>query len=202
MRLVDAVFQRVEVVAIANVRAGVDLAFLFELGIALERRRVTLAEIGEDQSKILLRRAAADFNFLGKALAFRRLLDALSRAVVFPAMIKTANAILLDPADGKLRATVRAAEIDDVSRPALAAVKRKVLAHNANRHSVTGFQFARNINRLPEHSQIAPGQRARSGANEINAASVSSFHRHGRDPHAVRFALQRTVQMRETPAKA
>ena len=91
----------------------------------METAALAFAEEGEDQTEIFLRRPAANFYFLGKAVVFGRLLDALAGAVVFPAMVETADAIVLDPADRQLRAPMGAAEIDNVRRAARAAIKRK-----------------------------------------------------------------------------
>src|SRR5258706_229443 len=168
MSLVDAVFQSAEIIAVANVSADVDFAFLFQFRIARKRRCFTAAEVGEDQAEKFAGRTTANFDFLGEALGLRWLLDALSRAVILPAMVKTTETILLDPAHRQLGAAMGATKIDDISGAALAAIKREVLAHDANRHGTARFQFCRNIHRLPKYPQITPGQSSRPGVNEIN----------------------------------
>ena len=105
--------------------------------------------------------------FLSETFMLRGLLDALTGAVVFPAMVKTADAIVLDPADRKLRAAMGAAKIDDIGRATGAAVERETFAHDLDRHGIAGFQFVGNIHGLPEHSQIPPRQCSRSGVNEV-----------------------------------
>ena len=52
----------------------------------------------------------------------------------------------------RLRAAVRATEINHVGSPARAAIKCEILAYATNRHCATGFQFFGNINGLPKHS--------------------------------------------------
>ena len=157
MRLVDAILQRVEIIAVANIRAGVDLALFFQFRIAWQRRHDSFAEVGEDQAQILQRGAATNGYFLRETFVFRRLLDALAGAVVFPAVVETADAIVLDPADRQLRAAMGTTKINDIGRTACAAIKREAFAQDAYRHRVAGFQFVGNINRLPEHSQIPSG---------------------------------------------
>jgi len=125
--------------------------------IAWQWRRRSRAEVGEDQAQILLRGAATNGYFLRETFVFRRLLDALAGAVVFPAVIETADAIVLDPTRGQLRAAMGTSKIDDVSPSARTTIKREAFAHDMDRHGVAGSQLLRNVDRVPEHSQISSG---------------------------------------------
>src|SRR5262249_5387419 len=115
-------------------------------GIARQRRRperssiaaFTIAQVGENQAEILLRRVAADLHFAGEAGVLGGLLDALAGAVVLPAVVEAADAVALHPAGAELRAAMGAAERHQVRLAGLAAIEREVLAHHAD-----GFRVAR-----------------------------------------------------------
>src|SRR5262245_30450449 len=128
--LVDAIFKRAEIIAVPDVRAHIHHSFRVQLWIARERRGHTFTQIREDKPQILLRGVAPDFYFGIKTFVLRRLFNALSRAVIFPAVIETTNTIPFNPTDGKLRAAMSTAKADDIGRPARAAVKRKLFAHD------------------------------------------------------------------------
>jgi hypothetical protein len=83
-----------------------------------------------------------DADILSERFLLRRLLDALAGRIVLPAVETAANAIVLYPADGKLRVPVRAAEADQVRRAGFAAVKCKVLAQNSYRLAQPGLRFS------------------------------------------------------------
>src|SRR6185503_3221322 len=137
----------------------------FEAWIARQRRRLALAEIGEDQADVFFHRITRNADFVRERLSFRRLLDALSRAVIFPAMIKTTYAFALDPAHRKLRSPVRAARANEVRRGAIAAIDREIFSKDSNRQRPANRKLMGAADRLPEHSQIASGQCSRTGVN-------------------------------------
>src|SRR6185312_15201996 len=115
---------------IARHRVEVDDAHavrLLELGKARKRRRLALAEIGEDEAEIFLDRIGRDADLGGEGRALGRLLHALPGAVVQPAVIEAAQAIALDRAERQRRLAVRAAVGEEMRRAALAAIEGEEL---------------------------------------------------------------------------
>src|SRR5438094_356926 len=93
-RVVDVV----EVVAGPELwRADGQVGRCLEFGEPLHGRRLTFAQVGEHQAQVLLRRVAPNPYARGEGGVLARLLDTLPRAVVHPAVIDTAEAIILDP---------------------------------------------------------------------------------------------------------
>ena len=89
-------------------------------------RRLSFSDIGEDQADIFFHRIARNADFFRERLIFGRLFDTLPRAIVFPAMIETADTFAFDRTDRKLRATVRATRPHQVRNAAVAAIDREV----------------------------------------------------------------------------
>src|SRR5579863_7108279 len=127
MHGVALVFHIVEIVAVAAVALGFEHALVLEIAIARERRRLAFAEIGEDQTEIFARRVRADTDRIREPLALRRRLDAASVGAVFPAVIKAAQRIALDPAGREQRAAMRAVRRQDLRRAAFAAIEGEIL---------------------------------------------------------------------------
>src|SRR5262245_8461240 len=90
------VFQIVDVVARPDISFRPECVFL-EIRVTRQWRRFALAEINENQFEVFLGRTTADANFFGEGFLFRRLLDALSGAVIFPTVKAAANTIVLNP---------------------------------------------------------------------------------------------------------
>src|SRR5215467_1904065 len=88
--------------------------FFLEMGIARQRRRFALAQIGEDEPKILFSRITANANLFGEGFLLRGLLQALACAVVKPAMIHAADTVSFDPACRQLRSPMRTAKCHHV----------------------------------------------------------------------------------------
>ena len=70
----------------------------FESWIARQWRRRAFAEISEDKTDVFLHGITCDAHLGCETLNFGRLLNALPRSIVLPAVIKTANAVVFDPA--------------------------------------------------------------------------------------------------------
>ncbi len=140
---------------------------IFKARKAIERRRLACAEISEDQADGLAHGITRNANILGERLRFSGLFDTLPRAVVFPAVVKTANGVFFDPAHRQLCAAVRAAISHQVRRAALAAVQGKVFAHDPDRHGPPRENLMGTINRLPESAQERARQRPRPGGDKI-----------------------------------
>src|SRR5687768_6884876 len=102
-----------------------------------QRRRLAFPEICEDQPNVLPHRISGDADFVRKRSSLRGLFDALAAAVVFPAVIKAADALSFDPSDGELRAPMRAARADQMRIAALTAIEREILAQDADRQRAT-----------------------------------------------------------------
>src|SRR4249920_2443408 len=102
----------------------------------------------------------------------RRLLNALPRAVIFPAVIETTNTVPFNPTEGKLCAAMGAAKADDVGCAARAAIESKLFAHDSNRRRLSRFESFRHIDRLPKPSHVLPGQSGGAGMDEIRVVNV------------------------------
>ena len=152
-------------------------AFFLEMRVARKRRRFTLAEISEDEPEVVASRVTAYANFFGEGFIFGGLLQTLPRTVVKPAVIHAADAVLLDPASGQLRAPMGAAKSDDVRASTAAAIEGKILAHDANRLCLSGGKIFGAIDRLPEHAHVSSRQRSGCGANQVREAQLSAAFR-------------------------
>src|SRR5437879_2409026 len=127
--LVALVLDVVEVVAVAVVVPRLQYPLRLELGQRLERRRLALTQVGEDQPEILARGIARDVHLGREARVLGGHLDALAGAVILPAVVEAAETVPFHPARAELRPPMRAARRDHVGRAVLAAVEREVLAH-------------------------------------------------------------------------
>src|SRR5438128_7691295 len=83
-------------------------SFPFKLRKSRKRRRRSFAQIGKYQAQVFLRRVTPNADFGGEARILGRLLHTLSRAIVFPAVIKTADAVAFHPTHRELCSTMRA----------------------------------------------------------------------------------------------
>jgi hypothetical protein len=88
--------------------------------------------------------------FLANGFSSGRLFDALPGAVKAPAVIHAADRVAFDPAGRELRAAMRAAEIDEMRRAALAAVKREALAHDLDRLGLSRVEIFGAMDGMPE----------------------------------------------------
>src|SRR5262245_39250150 len=132
--LVHAVLEALQVVAGHVLRIpDLDEARRVPVWEMRERRRVALAEIGEDEIEIFARRIGLQRHLAGEPRFLGRLLDALAATVKFPAVIDAADRLVLDPAEMQRRTAMRAAIGDDLRRARLRTVDREVLAHDAQR---------------------------------------------------------------------
>ena len=181
------VFNVVEEVAGPDVSLDPQSCF-FEIRIARQRRRRTVAEVDEDQAEILFGRATANADFFGEGFFFRRLLDALAGGIKAPTVKAAADRVVLDPADGKLRLAVRAAKVDQMRFAAVAAVERELLAHDLDRLGPAGRYILSAVHRVPKFSQVAAGKRVRTGVVEVHEvnhewilrdSSEDEFHHEG-----------------------
>src|SRR5262245_25541607 len=107
-----------------------------------ERRRVVVAEIGEDEIEIFARRIGLQRHLAGEPRFLGRLLDALAATVKFPAVIDAADRLVLDPAEMQRRTAIRAAIGEDLWQARSRAVNREILAHNAQRLGAARRQVA------------------------------------------------------------
>src|SRR5262249_41950280 len=122
MHLVHRVLEALQPVARHELRLVLDEPLDLRRWIGREGGRRALAEIGEDEPQMSPRRIAADPHLAGEPRFLGRLLDALPAALEFPAVIDAADVVALDPAQMHLRAAMRAAVIDDLRMPGLAAI--------------------------------------------------------------------------------
>src|SRR5437660_3988641 len=172
VRLVNTVFQRIKVVAIPDVRANIEHSFLFQLRVVRKGGRLAFSQIGEDKTQIFLSRATPNFYFFSELGIFGRLLHALPGTVILPTVIEAADAVSLNPTDGKLRAAMRAPEVNDVRSRAFATIKCKLFSHDLNRYRMARLKLMRHVNRMPKHAQISPGQSAGASMDKIHLGDV------------------------------
>ena len=177
MHLVHRVLEALQPVARHELRLVLDEPLGLRRRVGREGRRRALAEIGKDETEMFPRRIAADPHLAGKARLLRRLLDALSTALEFPAVIDAADVVAFDPAQMHLRAAMRAAVIDDLRLPGLSPVEREILAHDADRFGMPFRQILAAHDRHPEASHKAAHRRSRSGARQIELRPRVAFDR-------------------------
>src|SRR6185369_3106059 len=106
-------------------------------------------------------------DLLAEGVHLSRLLDALARGIVLPAMVVAAQVIALYPGGRELCSSVGAAEGDDVRRALLPPIEGEVLSHDSDRLGSTGLDVPGSTDRLPEHAQVAAAQRAGPGMDEV-----------------------------------
>src|SRR5262249_5632409 len=147
---------------------GIDDAFAGRLGIRRPRRRLTLAEIGEDQAEVLARRVDRKPDLAAETLQLGRLLDALAAAVVLPAVVDAADVVVLDPAEMHHRAAVRAALGDHLRLAGVPAIERVVLAHDADRPGAPSRQVGAVVERDPELAHERAARRAGPGGGDVD----------------------------------
>jgi hypothetical protein len=85
------------------------------------------------------------------------LLDTLPGAVEFLTVIAATNAVVLNPTDGELQPAVGALKSDDVGGATLAAIERKILAHDFDWLGPTGLQVIGPVNRMPKQTHVTCG---------------------------------------------
>src|SRR6202035_5655211 len=154
---------------VARAHDGFDFkdACAFKLRKPWQFRLSAAAKVSKDKPEIFAGRIACDPHVFGEADGLGRLIDAFATAVVCPTVIEATDAVAFDPADRERGAPMRAARADDERRAALAAIQRKILVHDAQRHRAPGLKVIRPINRLPEHSHVAAGKCFGAGVDEI-----------------------------------
>src|SRR5687768_8605761 len=84
-------------------------SFSLQLGKSRQRRRRVVREIGEHQSQVFFSRITPDMDFGGKARILGGLFHALTRTVIFPAVIEATDAVAFYPPYRELRSPVGAA---------------------------------------------------------------------------------------------
>ena len=148
-------------------RRHFDHARLLEIGEAANRRRLTFAQVGEDEAEIVLRGIGAQANLRGKSRVLAWLLDALTGLVVLPAVIVTAQRIALNEAGREQRRAMRAVRLHHVHAPVLAAIYGDKFGHDLRRVRPPHVDVLRTAQGLPKAAQIPAGQRAGFGGVEI-----------------------------------
>src|SRR6185437_10243885 len=160
---VAVIVERVEIIRVAEIGIRLEHAFFLEPGIARQGRGRAFAEPGEDQAEIFLYGIAWNLDALFECRRLGGLLDALSGAVEHPAVIHAADAIILDPAGGKLCAAMRATRADEMRLAGEAAIERVILAHHADRLGLAFREIRRDTDRLPERLEVTASDSARPG---------------------------------------
>src|SRR5262245_40671053 len=167
--LVHAVLEALQVVAGHVLRIpGLDEARRVPVWEVRERRRVVVAEIGEDEIEIFARRIGLQRHLAGESRFLGRLLDALAATVKFPAVIDAADRLVIDPAEMQRGTAMRAAIGDDVWHACSCAVSREILAHNAQWLSAARRQVAAAADRMPELTHENAARRSRPRGRDID----------------------------------
>ena len=170
--LVDAVLKLAEVVAAAVDPPRHHEPAAVEHRQMRKRRRLAFAEKGKHKAEILPGRVAANLDLVLEARDFRRLLHALTRGIEAPAVIEAAHRVALDPAHRKRSAAVRATRPEHLRATTLTTEKGEFLAHEGDQTGAAPRKFVRDEHRLPEHAQVATGQRAGTGTGKIGVATA------------------------------
>ena len=92
------------------------------------------------------RRIGADAHLAREAFFLRRLFDALTGTIEFPAMIDATDVVALDPSQMHQRETMRTTRVDQMDCSRRAAIEREILAHDSN-----GLCFSRRDILAPVH---------------------------------------------------
>ncbi len=169
VHLIHAVFKALQVVAGHLIdRPGVDDPLARGFRIRRERRRVTFAEIGEDQTHVLARRIGWDPRLAVISGFLRRLIDALTGVVELPAVIDAADVIVFDPTEMHHGAAMRTTLGDNLCLAGVSAVERIVLAHDPDRLGAPGGQVGAVVERDPELTHELAARRPRPCARDID----------------------------------
>src|SRR5206468_9132357 len=112
----------------------------------------------------------------GKSRVLGRLLDALARAVEFPAVIEAADIVALDPAEVHQRAAVRAAVIKNLGAPRVAPIQGEVLSHDADRLRVPARQVFAAVHRDPELAHEFAARRAGQRGSNVDGEVRNRSH--------------------------
>ena len=106
------------------------------------------------------RRTAGDVGFFeGSLIRLSRPFDTFSVAVIFPAVVHALQAIVPDPAGGKLSGAVSAVEANHVGRAGFTPVEGKLFPYHMDRRRLTRPNITGQGYRLPELAQITPAHR-------------------------------------------
>src|ERR1044072_6326067 len=108
------------------------------------------AHVGKYQPRIFLSRVTGNFDFPGEFRFFGWRFNTLSSPVIFPSVIKAADAIPLDPTCMQQGQTVRAPGCDNIGFAVFTSVERQILAHDSNRCRFAGQQLGSQRNGLPK----------------------------------------------------
>ena len=138
-----------------------------EIRMLVHRRRLAGAEIRPDQSGEFRRWIRRDFGRLCERFAFVRLEDALTSAVVRPAVVQATDGIVDNVPSMEPRLPVGATARYEMRVSGGATIDGEVFVHDAHRLGAPGRQIFRPNNRLPKQPQIPSGKRSWAGANEI-----------------------------------
>src|SRR5205814_390752 len=94
--------QALKIVRVTHVGIQIADAIAFEVRVAGQGRRLTLPEIGPDQSQVFLGRIPGDADPIAKRRELPGLLHALAGAVVHPPVVVAADPVAFYPADAEL----------------------------------------------------------------------------------------------------
>src|SRR5262245_60248449 len=156
------VFYVVEKVAGTDIGLNPDIPVL-KFWITGKFRRLVFAEVSEDKPQIFFDRKTSNTNFGREGFVFSRLLDTLTRAVVFPAVKPAPNAFPFDPAYRQRHPTMSTAVVNQVRISRFAAVQREFLVHDLYRLCPSRLQILGSKYRVPKQAHVSPRQRARAG---------------------------------------
>src|SRR6185312_2462809 len=148
-----------------------------------------LAEIGEDEAEIFDDRIGGDAHLGGEGGLLRRLQRALAAALELPAMIEAADLLADDPAQRKLGLAMRAAILQQEGRAALAAIERVMLIEGEEAHRPPFLEIERAVDRLPEASEPASGERAGAGMGDIDRSGLVHSSSPTRSPASHHYRL-------------
>ena len=160
VRGIDADFERLQPVAVDVALEGKGVAVGRDKAIDLGKGgRGALAEIGPENPALLEHGIGALLDALAqrRALRLRRCLQALARDVKQPAVKGAAQAALLEPAEGKVGAAMRAVAFDQAVAAFFVAKQHQILAEQFYRlDRPWALELVDQRRRLPIHPHQFP----------------------------------------------
>ena len=168
MGLVELIVDVVEVVSAPHIDDRFDHPIAIERRVERKLGRLIIAEPGEHQSLVNPDRVRPYLHLFAESLvAFCRLLDTLTGAVIAPAMVPAPQGVTQDPSKRELGATMSALEIDERNLAALSPVQREILVKNLDRLGGSRRNIFKSRDRVPEHPEISARQGVPTGRNVV-----------------------------------
>src|ERR1700678_1318750 len=167
VRVVNAVFERIQVIRLANVARSTIEPRSRESLEHLKSRRLAFSKIREHQALMHAYGISRDADLGGKGRIFGRLFDTLAGRVIHPPMIEAANAIAFDVPREQRRTAMGTKIIDQMRIAGHAAIERELLPEHPNGLGTPRCDISDFRDRYPEAPKVSPGDRAGAGLRKL-----------------------------------